>query len=158
MCTLSSNASWGSSINTVSDYRLNDRGSIPGREKSFSSSGQSMMLTTHLYLTQRSRMGRSYIPLPFSACMACSRIFWLFGAGVAQSVQARWPGFDPWHRQSTFPLASAQTCSEAHPVFYPMGIWILPCWEYSAARAWWWPLTPIQCRGQEWGAVPPHPP
>jgi hypothetical protein len=35
---LVTNGNWGSSVSIVSNYRLDDRGSIPGRAKDFSSS------------------------------------------------------------------------------------------------------------------------
>jgi hypothetical protein len=80
--------SWGSSVSIVSDYRLDDRGSMPGRGKGFfcslciqSSSevhpasypmstgcpflgvkrGRGATLTTHPHLVPRSKMNRSYI-------------------------------------------------------------------------------------------------
>jgi hypothetical protein len=34
-CIVLGRGSWGISVNTVSDYRLDDRGSIPGRGKIF---------------------------------------------------------------------------------------------------------------------------
>jgi hypothetical protein len=82
---------WGSSVSIVSDYRLDDWGSIPGRGYDFSSSlcvqtsseahpascpvgtagsipgvkrGWVVMLTTHPHLAPRSGTSRSYTSLP----------------------------------------------------------------------------------------------
>jgi hypothetical protein len=82
--------SWGSSVSIVSDYRLDDQGSIPGGRKEFvlwpvsrqaeahpasytigtggpypgGKRGWGMMLTTYPHLMLRSRMSRSYIFSP----------------------------------------------------------------------------------------------
>jgi hypothetical protein len=88
--------SWGSSV-SISDYRLDHRGSIPAEAKEFSSSlcvqtssgahpaslprgtggpfpgvkrGWGVKLTIHLHLVPRSRMTRSYSLLPLGAKMA----------------------------------------------------------------------------------------
>jgi hypothetical protein len=88
--------SWGSSVSIVSDYRLDDRGSIPGRGKQFSSilcvqnssethpasypvgttdhflgikRGRRVTLTTHPHLVPRSGITR-YTSSPLSAYMA----------------------------------------------------------------------------------------
>jgi hypothetical protein len=51
-----------------------------------------------------------------------------------------------------------QTGSGAHPASCPMGTGGPSPGGKSAAGAWRWPLTPIQCRGREWGAIGPLPP
>jgi hypothetical protein len=66
--------SWGSSVSVVSDYRLEDRGSIPGRGSLLSSGyggpvpgvkrGRGVTLTTHPYLVPTSGMSRSYTSSP----------------------------------------------------------------------------------------------
>jgi hypothetical protein len=85
---------WGTSVSVVSDYRLDEPGSIPGRRKDFYSSlcvqtsseahpasypmsistgvkrGRGVTLTTHLHLVPRLRKCRSYSPIPLGACMA----------------------------------------------------------------------------------------
>jgi hypothetical protein len=97
--------SLGSSVSIVSDYRLDDRDSIPDRGRGFFSSlcvqsssgahpasctmgtgglfpwvkhGRGMMLTTHPHLVLRLRMSRSYTSSPPSAFMACSGTALLF--------------------------------------------------------------------------------
>jgi hypothetical protein len=84
-------SSWGSSVSIVSDYKLDERGSIPGRGKLFISSlcvqtssqahpascpmgtgghftgvnhGRGVTLTIRLHLVPSSRMSRSYISSP----------------------------------------------------------------------------------------------
>jgi hypothetical protein len=96
--------SWGSSVNIVSDYSLDNRGSIPSRCKGFflcvqtgseahpasctmgtgspfpgAKCGQDMMLTTYPHLVPRSIMSRSYTSSPPSTTMACIRTALLFG-------------------------------------------------------------------------------
>jgi hypothetical protein len=81
--------SWGSSVSIVSDYRLDGRGSIPGRGKAFTlcvqtsseahpasypvdnkgpfpevKCGRRVKLTTHPHLVPRSIMSRSYTASP----------------------------------------------------------------------------------------------
>jgi hypothetical protein len=85
----------------VSDYRLDDWGSIPGRSKEFSFSlcvqtsyeahpasyptgtggpspevkrGWGVTLTTHHHLLPRTRRAGAVSPLHLSTCMACSRV------------------------------------------------------------------------------------
>jgi hypothetical protein len=84
--------SWGSSV-SVSDYRLDDRGSTPAEgfflqplyadqlrptqppvqwvPEMRVNGGGGVTPTTHPHLVPRSRMSRSYTPLPLSVCMAC---------------------------------------------------------------------------------------
>jgi hypothetical protein len=93
----------GSSVNFVIDYGLDDRGSIPDRDKIFLLAsyvqtgsaahpvqwvpvvlspgvkrGRGVTLTTHPHLVPRLRMSRSYTSTPPCATMACSRTALLF--------------------------------------------------------------------------------
>jgi hypothetical protein len=89
--------SWASSVSIVSDYRLDDRGSIPAEAKHFSSSlcvqtsSETHLASSpkgivsfpggkarpgrdadqsHHHIVLRSRMSRSYTPLSLVTCMA----------------------------------------------------------------------------------------
>jgi hypothetical protein len=76
------------------------------------------------------------------------------GAGMAEwhstGLRARWPAVRFPAGAGNFSLHHlVQTCSGAHPASYIM------CTRGSfpggeAAGTWSWPLTSIQCRGQEW--------
>jgi hypothetical protein len=56
-------------------------------------------------------------------------------------------------------ILCVQTGSAAHPASCTMGTGGPFPGGKSAAKAWRWLLTPIQCRGREWvGAKPPLPP
>jgi hypothetical protein len=89
----------------MSDYSLDDRSSIAGTGKGFSSSrcvqtsseahqvscplgtgdpfpgvkrGRRVTLTTHLHLVSKSRTSRNYIPLLLVACMAVAEQLYFF--------------------------------------------------------------------------------
>jgi hypothetical protein len=89
------NMSWSSSVSVVSDHRLDDRGSIPGRGKVLTlclcvkifpkahpqsyaiegtltqvKSGRGVTLTTHPNLMPRQRMNRIITPLPLTLSCA----------------------------------------------------------------------------------------
>jgi hypothetical protein len=96
--------SWDSSVSVVSDYMLDEWGSVPGRGKRLFlyplcpdrlwgppnllhngyrvlspgvKRGRSVTLTTHPHLVPRSIMSRSYIHLPLVACIAVSDSFYM---------------------------------------------------------------------------------
>jgi hypothetical protein len=95
--------SWGSSVCIVTDYTLEDRSSIPGRDKIFfllsvsrpglrptqpriqwvlgvlsrCKAWRGVTLTTHPHLVPRSRMNRGYTSSPLGACMAVTgQLYW----------------------------------------------------------------------------------
>jgi hypothetical protein len=105
--------SWGSSVGIVSDYRLDDRGSIPVQAKGFSSSpcvqtsfeahpascpmgtgghfpgyrrpGHDADHTTHL--VQRSRMSRSYGFNPWRLHGVAGHLYFAYYTGIVWSVK-----------------------------------------------------------------------
>jgi hypothetical protein len=68
------------------------------------------------------------------------------------------PGLNSWQIQWwDFSLCCVQTSSETHPASYPMGTGgSFP--GGKEAGAWSWPLTSVQCRGQEYVELYVHSP
>jgi hypothetical protein len=102
----------------------------------------------HLFLNISITTTDTLVPLLYQCVKTHSML-----SQYSDGLRAGWWGFDSWQDKSFFLHLNVQTGCGVHPATYQVDT------KSKAAGAWSWPLTSMQCRGQEWWSytsIPPY--